>query len=142
MALDLALMPVQKAHDGTMVFLFILGEVALFTSPGICHESTTDLCTCAGQKPTPAGALSRVYVASSPQFQPAHCQSYANFEELCKPLPTSRPAYLDAVSGILESHFHASQNISTNPEALKKYHSVFVTVLSFVIDELNEKDIQ
>jgi hypothetical protein len=49
---------------------------------------------------------------------------------------------LDAVSGILASHFYASQNISTNTLALKQYHSVFVTVLNFVIDKLNDKDKQ
>jgi hypothetical protein len=49
---------------------------------------------------------------------------------------------LDVVSGILASHFYARQNISTNPAALKQYHSVFVMVLNFVIDKLNDKDIQ
>lgn len=61
------------------------------------------------------------------------------FDELREPQPTSRAACLDGVSGILESHFFASHNINSNPEALKQYRSVLVTVLSFAIDKLNDK---
>ncbi|KAA1137603.1 hypothetical protein PGTUg99_008638 [Puccinia graminis f. sp. tritici] len=61
------------------------------------------------------------------------------FDELREPLPTSRAACLDGVSGILESHFFASHNINSNPEALKQYRSVLVSVLNFAIDKLNDK---
>lgn len=61
------------------------------------------------------------------------------FDELREPQPTSRAACLDGVSGILESHFFASHNINSSPEALKQYRSVLVTVLSFAIDKLNDK---
>jgi hypothetical protein len=63
------------------------------------------------------------------------------FDELREPQPTSRAACLDGVSGILESHFFASHNINANPEALKQYRSVLVTVLNFAIDKLNDKGI-
>jgi hypothetical protein len=139
MALDLALMRIQRAHDGQWFFYSFWERSPCSPAPASAMNPPQ---TCAGWTPTLAGSFSGVYDASSPQFQPAHCQSYANFEELCKPLPTSRPAYLDAVSGILASHFHAIQNISPKPEALKQYHSVFVTVLNFVIDELNDKYMQ
>ncbi|WAQ90183.1 hypothetical protein PtA15_12A169 [Puccinia triticina] len=63
------------------------------------------------------------------------------FDELREPLPTSRAACLDGVSGILESHFFASQNLNASPEAAKQYRSVLVSVLNFAIDKLNDKGV-
>ncbi|KAI7945932.1 hypothetical protein MJO29_012320 [Puccinia striiformis f. sp. tritici] len=61
------------------------------------------------------------------------------FDELREPQPTSRAACLDGVSGILESHFFASHNINSSPEAVKQYRLVLVSVLNFAIDKLNDK---
>ncbi|OAV84900.1 hypothetical protein PTTG_30967, partial [Puccinia triticina 1-1 BBBD Race 1] len=55
------------------------------------------------------------------------------FDELREPLPTSRAACLDGVSGILD------ENLNASPEAAKQYRSVLVSVLNFAIDKLNDK---